>query len=179
MPGERDGHDASLKCTNCQRLGFQCQWGMPEPGEQYDPPPKRRRTIGQRRRRLGQIEPISGGKASGSEGGDQDRLTPVPQSGTWDSVAGCPEDSNTQNQPPWLLSDDLGDLALEFDFGSNFFDLNLGEEGLDFIPLPTLDPSTLQLSESTQAIQPHQGTQIGPTSDTFPLRLGGPLHQWR
>lgn len=78
-------------------------------------------------------------------------------SGTQDGVASRLEGSSTPSQPPWLPSDDLGDLTLDFDFGSDLLDLNLGEEGLDFIPLPTLDPSILQLSESTQAIPPHQG----------------------
>lgn len=65
------------------------------------------------------------------------------------------------DQPPWLPSDYLGDLALDFDYGYDFLDLNLGEGGFDFIPLPTVDPSIVQLSESTRSIPFQQGAQSG------------------
>lgn len=35
----------ATKCSNCNRLAFDCRWQSPEPGEQYVPPPKRRRTF--------------------------------------------------------------------------------------------------------------------------------------
>lgn len=75
-----------------------------------------------------------------------------------------------------LGSDQLGDIALDFDLGSDFLDLNLAGEGLDFIPLPAVDPSILQLPEPTSATSSyewplsahdHEVTQPELTPDTL------------
>ncbi|KAH8693646.1 hypothetical protein BGW36DRAFT_208713 [Talaromyces proteolyticus] len=37
------GRGADRFCSNCERLGLECRWSAPEAGEEYTPPPKRRR----------------------------------------------------------------------------------------------------------------------------------------
>lgn len=170
------------KCSNCQRLGFQCQWRAPESGEHYVPPPKRRRTIGQRLVRSavknktmvpGPTTQTPDGESSGQQVTASTRtLAPVDQ-----DLEDRPEENNYELNPlpnyqPDQLgdildfnlgSDQLGDIALDFDLGSDFLDLNLAGEGLDFIPLPAVDPSILQLSEPTSA----------PSSYEWPLSTHG------
>lgn len=36
---------SSSNCTNCERLGLDCRWNPPAPGDNFEPPPKRRRRV--------------------------------------------------------------------------------------------------------------------------------------
>ncbi|CAM1509737.1 Fc.00g000720.m01.CDS01 [Cosmosporella sp. VM-42] len=147
-------------CSNCKRLGFQCRWHPPASGERYVPPPKRRRTAGNCRTgtnkfptdspptipnlpRTGEGSEYDVSTSPGAPTAVDHRPDPLLEQGTV-----------TFNQFPDPQLGLLGDLSFNSDFilGYNPFDLDLAGEGLDFIPLPEVDPSILQSSaDSTQA----------------------------
>ncbi|EGU86345.1 hypothetical protein FOXB_03142 [Fusarium oxysporum f. sp. conglutinans Fo5176] len=138
----RDGDHATLSaCANCERLGLPCQWNKPAEGENYTPPPKRRRTVGNRRR--GQD-----GDASPS---------PLPQQILQEGSNEPAESIKSADAAEFELQafTDLTDLQLDLpeDFD---FDAGLGVEpnlfwsgeGVDFIPLPLIE-STPTLFQTT------------------------------
>ena len=156
-PPSTENH--TFECSNCKRLGFQCRWHPPASGEQYVPPPKRRRTIGQRRSQTSELPrdaylalPDASQPREGTELGiSTSPAASVPIENSPESL--LEQNSVTFSQLPDPQLGFLGDLSFDSDFilGYNPFDLDLAGEGLDFIPLPEVDPSILQSSaDSTQ-----------------------------
>ena len=136
-----DARTSSSDCVNCHRLGLECRWHAPAPGEQYEPPPKKRRTIGQRSARPSKsIEsPAPSTQSPGSNPGQ-----------VGDPVSLHENDLGWSLVPPDLF----GGMPLDFDFSPAYgsLELNLAGEGLDFIPLPSVDPSMLQISDEAAAM---------------------------
>ncbi|VUC25993.1 unnamed protein product [Clonostachys rosea] len=160
-------------CANCQRLGFQCRWRPPSPGAQYDPPPKRRRTIGRRARqedidvRATASTSVQDDEALAGQEGDANRSTQAAEhSQPLPSHPPAEEDQSPR------LEDNFLDSTFSLDSG--FLDLNLAGEGLDFIPLPVVDtsllsepiydeasmewPSPFDISEMAQQLEDHLNT---------------------
>ncbi|KAJ4256158.1 hypothetical protein NW762_009235 [Fusarium torreyae] len=150
--------DATLStCANCERLGLPCQWDKPAEGENYIPPPKRRRTFGSRLR-----------------GQDGDASPPPPSQDTpqqsHDERMGS---TNTvdMSESERIVFNDLSDLHLDLPEDFNF-DTSLGiesnlfwsGEGLDFIPLPTIDP----ISTIPEALVDTTSQVEGPASLQLP-----------
>ncbi|CAH0051769.1 unnamed protein product [Clonostachys solani] len=160
-------------CANCQRLGFECRWRPPSPGEQYDPPPKRRRTIGRRVRDDGNdvganaSTSVQDDETLARQEGDANRSADVIES----SAALLSQQPAEENQS-MRVEDNIFDP--DFSLDSGFLDLNLAGEGLDFIPLPAVDtslwaesiydeasmqwPSPLDISEMAQQLEDHFNT---------------------
>ncbi|KAF4966820.1 hypothetical protein FSARC_5535 [Fusarium sarcochroum] len=101
-------------------------------GESYTPPPKRRRTLGSRRRgQDGDASPLA----------SQDTPYHDEPTGSTHSI--------DMSEPARLVFNDLSDLQLNLPEDFNF-DTSLGVEpnlfwsgeGLDFIPLPTIEPTS-------------------------------------
>jgi hypothetical protein len=118
-----------------------CQWNKPAEGENYTPPPKRRRTVGNRRR--GQD-----GDASPS---------PLPQhilqEGSNEPAESIKSADAAEFEPQAFtdLTDLQLDLPEEFDFDAGLgVEPNLfwSGEGVDFIPLPLIE-STPMLFQTT------------------------------
>ena len=135
-------------CINCSRLKLHCRWHAPAPGEHYSPPPKIRRTTGQRRRRPSiDQDDVS---LSGSHG-PESFAQQFTQSNTPTEVTTRPEPeyldqaNSRQAHVPDDTFDIFANLSFDFDEYSGFgmMDLDVAGEGLDFIPIPTIDPSTL------------------------------------
>ncbi|KAF4437150.1 C6 zinc finger domain-containing protein [Fusarium austroafricanum] len=149
----------SLNCSNCQRLGFDCRWSPPAPGEQYVPPPKRRRTATQRietsEETNGPLPSDPPGRPSTVEEDDQSSALSEMASTAGSYAMSSLTDHSTEAlaQLSDLQLDFFGNLSPGFDFNliSNPSDLNLAGEGLDFIPLPVIDPSVLH--SSTELVQ--------------------------
>ncbi|QKD60094.2 fungal-specific transcription factor domain-containing protein [Fusarium oxysporum Fo47] len=138
----RDGGHATLSaCANCERLGLPCQWNKPAEGENYTPPPKRRRTVGNRRR--GQD-----GDASPSPLPQQ-----ILQEGSNEPAESIQSADAAEFEPQAFtdLTDLQLDLPEEFDFDAGLgVEPNLfwSGEGVDFIPLPLIE-STPMLFQTT------------------------------
>ncbi|KND90452.1 hypothetical protein TOPH_05022 [Tolypocladium ophioglossoides CBS 100239] len=153
-------------CDDCQRLGLECRWHAPEPGEQYVPPPKRRRTVGQRYGRQSdnnnEDSPASSNQPSAGEPKAYRADTPACSLESSSPGLSLPSDqaNSVFSQSTNLQLDLFSDLGFDFDLsqGSGPLDLILAGEGLDFIPLPAVDPSTLQWSSDS-------------TSPTVPTRV--------
>lgn len=150
-------------------------WRAPEPGESYDSSPKRRRTIGQRRWASGLdgagAVSETGGRGSRVERRDEESGPETADDGIDrrpGNTNGIPDqEGSISDQLPWLPSDYLGGLPLDFDCGTaglTFWTFNLGREVFQFVPLPTVDPLIVQPSESTRAIPSQQGTHSGHAS---------------
>ncbi|CEJ89648.1 hypothetical protein VHEMI05479 [[Torrubiella] hemipterigena] len=128
-------------CSNCQRLGFQCRWLAPVPGEEYVPPPKRRRAVGQRSRTEEPGKIGSPKESSITRDGDTGLSAEIPPRPATDSAA---QQSRVSQNPVDAIGDVDG-LAFDVDFGLlyNSLDLHLVGEGLEFVPLPAIDTSSL------------------------------------
>lgn len=143
-------------CSNCQRLGFHCRWLAPVAGEEYVPPPKRRRTVGQRSSHTEQQSGnVNSGapkdkESSGSKDGDAGSSVAVPpRPAAADSTA----DPSRASDVDSLVFDDV-DFGLLYDS----LDLHLVGEGLDFVPLPAIDASLL----------PHEADAYSYSSSSWP-----------
>ncbi|KAK2126433.1 hypothetical protein NOF04DRAFT_18324 [Fusarium oxysporum II5] len=156
----RDGDHATLSaCANCERLGLPCQWNKPAEGENYTPPPKRRRTVGNRRR--GQD-----GDASPSPLPQQ-----ILQEGSNEPAESTKSADAAEFEPQAFtdLTDLQLDLPEEFDFDAGLGvepHLFWSGEGVDFIPLPLIE-STPTLFQTTadnylQVEMPHPDTDRDP-----------------
>ncbi|EXK29577.1 hypothetical protein FOMG_14047 [Fusarium oxysporum f. sp. melonis 26406] len=138
----RDGGHATLSaCANCERLGLPCQWNKPAEGENYTPPPKRRRTVGNRRRgQDGDASPSPLPQQILQEGSNE----PAESIKSADAA-------EFEQQAFTDLTDLQLDLPEEFDFDAGLgVEPNLfwSGEGVDFIPLPLIE-STPMLFQTT------------------------------
>ncbi|KAK2776157.1 C6 zinc finger domain-containing protein [Colletotrichum kahawae] len=135
--------DKPLACFNCQRLGFQCQWRAPESGEDYDPPPKRRRTIGQRRQKSRVAEPGTPSSANPSPCGtevDSNNITPVSKQPISTITQDQPSEDidRVSRQSPSTPNSHTTTLGLDLGFETDYFGFDLaGESFDDFFPFPT------------------------------------------
>ncbi|KAE9582325.1 hypothetical protein CGMCC3_g1574 [Colletotrichum fructicola] len=129
-------------CSNCKRLGFQCQWRAPEPGEDYDPPPKRRRTIGQRRQKSRTAEngPLSSVDPSpGVTEANNENNTPVFKQPTSTMTRDQPSGDvdRVSRQSPSTPNSHSTTLGLDLSFEADCFGFDLaGESFDDFFPFP-------------------------------------------
>ncbi|KAF3801305.1 hypothetical protein GCG54_00005461 [Colletotrichum gloeosporioides] len=147
--------DKPSTCFNCERLGFQCQWRAPEPGEDYDPPPKRRRTIGQRRQEsqaaengpLSSVDPSSGATEANNE-----NITPVSKQPTPTITRDSPlEDiDHASRQSPGTPNSHPAAPGLDLGFETDYFGFDLaGENFDDFFPFPTIGNPLRSLAKLT------------------------------
>ncbi|KAH7134519.1 hypothetical protein B0J13DRAFT_84151 [Dactylonectria estremocensis] len=201
VPGAEEITSSSAKCANCQRLGFQCGWRSSESGEPYVPPPKRRRTIGQRRQRSSHAidtdppstadRPLLETDANG-EDGRQSSSTPQPLIVSLSRplpATDAPEhqleesesSGGSQHQSSGVVTSPVTlDLSFDLGFDSQYLDFDLAGEGLgDFLPFPNIDNSFLDLPEaingsSTSAWQPDNDGPTTAHSDSLPQSLGNP-----
>lgn len=144
-------------CDDCQRLGLECRWHAPAPGEEYAPPPKRRRTVGQRHGRQSdnnnEDSPASSNQPSASEpkAHHADASSCSLKSSSPDLSLPSDQANSLLSQSTSLQLDLFSDLGFDFDLSQEAGPLDLGfaGEGLYFIPLPAIDPSTLQWSSDS------------------------------
>ncbi|KAH7165188.1 hypothetical protein EDB81DRAFT_710566 [Dactylonectria macrodidyma] len=198
-PGAEENSPSTIKCANCQRLGFQCGWRSSASGEPYVPPPKRRRTIGQRRQRSSHATatktpstadgPLPEADASGQ--GDKQSSSaphplivsmprPKPVTDTPELRPGRSESSDDpQRQSSGVSTSPVAlDLSFDLGFDSQYLDFDLAGEGLgDFLPFSNIDNSFLDLPEainesSTSAWQPAHDGSSTPHSDSLPRASG-------
>ena len=129
-------------------------------GEQYIPPPKRRRTAGQHRETRGETDTNrlseTPRRLSSAEEDDQSSALSEIASTAGSFSLDRLTDHSTEALAQFsdLQMDVFGNLDPDFDFNlrSNSFDLNFAGEGLDSIPLPVVDSSILHSStELTQS----------------------------
>ncbi|KAI5467803.1 hypothetical protein BGZ63DRAFT_36681 [Mariannaea sp. PMI_226] len=145
VSSQKPNNDGVLPdCPNCERLGFQCRWIAPASGEPFAPPPKRRRTIGRRstydRGTSNKKTPIELNQSQDDEQNahatDAHSPEALPASQGLEVLPGQTADLSSGFLQEYMLDSN-------FAFGSGPLDLNLAGEGLDFIPVPTVDPSVL------------------------------------
>ncbi|KAF7561732.1 hypothetical protein G7046_g2403 [Stylonectria norvegica] len=180
----------TFECSNCKRLGFQCRWQPPASGERYVPPPKRRRTTGPRRNQMSKLHTDASLQLPDTsqlrESADLGFSTPPAASVPMINPPESPleQDSVTYSQFPDSQLSFLGDFSLDADFivGYNPFDLDMAGEGLDFIPLPEVDPSILHSSTDTSQVpliverSPNSNT-IDPTLHRLSVEdMGNSIH---
>ncbi|KAF3399637.1 hypothetical protein DPV78_006302, partial [Talaromyces pinophilus] len=137
--------DEIYSCNCCKRLGLECRWTVPEAGEDYTPPPKRRQTIGRRRERA-QNSVANDKVAIASHADDSQASRPREDPDTHAEASRHPEQSGSRlaRTPPFELDayvDMLGDLPFNTDFALDLDPAVLGfnGEGLGFGPPPTFD----------------------------------------
>ncbi|KAJ2975119.1 hypothetical protein NQ176_g5696 [Zarea fungicola] len=153
-PPQAVGNDnhPETQCVNCRRLGFHCRWQAPAAGEEYIPPPKRRRAIARRHGETGENGRDEAQAQSALERHDlQDSAVSTSEPhDVQESVVSPALLSDLAASAPTQLPGEVLDLFsgffLDSDFGSvsGSFDLSSAGEGLDFVPLPSLDTAMLQ-----------------------------------
>ncbi|KAJ5278835.1 hypothetical protein N7478_004207 [Penicillium angulare] len=138
--------DEASSCYPCKRLGLECRWTAPLNGEGYNPPPKRRQTIGIRRERsqinkksprASYIEPHGPSQAIESQDDDAVTRTNVLRS----SEQGSASSAQSASFELDTYVDMLGDLPFDLDFDLDIHpvDLSFNGEGLDFAQLPSFN----------------------------------------
>lgn len=158
----RGMNDSRTPCQNCSRLRFECRWTAPRPGEDFTPPPKRRRTLHRDRERESHSAqgeeaggPVADGQAVvngiGNESGMSDFGLPSNEAGpSSDSSALPPSNGATTDDFNTLWGDlfDLGDLpTIPMDW-NQALDIVLPQRNITEIPdlspysqLPILEQS--------------------------------------
>ncbi|KZL78052.1 C6 zinc finger domain-containing protein [Colletotrichum tofieldiae] len=144
------------KCTNCQRLGFRCRWRAPESGDDYSPPPKRRRTIGQRRQRSQAIgtraSSIGGSPLHEPEANHESSTQSVSQHQTPTNIRDCPPKDIDRGsyQSSSISTNHLTTFGLDLSFETDYLGFDLaGESFDDLFPFATIDSSLLGLGDVT------------------------------
>ncbi|KAL7920000.1 hypothetical protein ACQKWADRAFT_299864 [Trichoderma austrokoningii] len=155
-------------CSNCKRLGLECRWQRPAPGERISPPPKRRNMIGRRvSRRVNEKDsPVSSQSLKDDAAvyflDTNDHLPVFGETADQNQAPRSDQSNNVSSQPQ-------SDPFELFSSGSFYFDaaldyrsleLDLSGEGLDLIPLPAVSPSMLQRSNDGQAFDSNDGFSL-------------------
>lgn len=127
-------------CSNCERLGLDCRWSAPTNGEQYKPPPKRRRTALRSQITSGH-EPSAHNAASLSSFlPDTGTETQLPGNVVSDTTDGAPRDQR-RAAPPVERAAPL-DPMFAVDFGD--FDMDIAFDGLEYMLPTSFFPDQLQ-----------------------------------
>ncbi|KAL7949252.1 hypothetical protein V8C42DRAFT_310397 [Trichoderma barbatum] len=162
-----DARKQASICSNCNRLGLNCRWQPPGPGERFSPPPKRRQMIGRRLSRRATDDnshsppmPTQALKDAAVSTSEKDDSLAVFKGPIGRAETPLLEDNNEvssqQQSDPFQL---FTDAPFFFDAGLDYksLDLDLSGEGLDLIPLPAVAPSAFQRPNDAQAFVMNDG----------------------
>ncbi|KAL7957875.1 hypothetical protein V8C34DRAFT_284609 [Trichoderma compactum] len=166
-----DARKQASTCSNCNRLGLNCRWQAPAPGERFSPPPKRRHMIGRRvSRRADEEKSCSPSLSTQFLKNDAAAHTLEKNDGlavfkeqTDRTEAPLSDQSNNassqpQNDPFELLAGTQFYFDAALDYKS--LELDVSGEGLDLIPLPAVPPSVLDKPNDPQAFITNDGFSL-------------------